>query len=108
MAVRYSGAPAFVGTPGDVVVADRAPAGGVSDGMVVAKTVAVVEPGSYTASVTVTDVDGSAVGPTANGPTFAIADAALTDTTPANNVANEIGSATRRERVQATVDAANP
>ena len=42
-----------------------------------ATSVTFAEKGNYTASATVTDVDGSAVGPTVNGPTFAIADAAL-------------------------------
>ncbi len=83
--VTFSGNPNFLVSPTYTVEPDGAPSGGFSHWEVVA-TGTISEEGDYTATVSVADVDGSTASTSSpNIATIDVADAPLTDTTPAPN-----------------------
>src|SRR5205823_1298266 len=79
--VSYTGAPSFLSGPSYAVQAAGVSGGASHWQVVVSGTIA--EAATYTATVNVADADGSTVG--TSNTAIAVADAALTDTTPAGS-----------------------
>src|SRR5262245_63500383 len=80
--VTYSNSPSFSSGPTYSVQANGSASGGKSHWKVVVSGT-VAETGNYTVTVNVADVDGSTV--SSGNTTLAVADAALSNTTPANS-----------------------
>ncbi|HMC70661.1 MAG TPA: hypothetical protein VKJ07_16005, partial [Mycobacteriales bacterium] len=103
--VSYTGAPTFTSGPSYQVLANGAASGGFSHWKVVVSGT-VAEKGNYTATVNVADTDGKTA--SSSNTTLAVADAALSDTTPAQGTVNGTEGNALTNVVIATFDDANP